>query len=91
MRGGTHRSFIPWYPLGAGELTAPGGALDRIANRLGATTSQLALAWLLLRSPIMLPIPGTSRVNHLEENLAATSVRLDDETWQQLEQASRKQ
>ncbi len=86
-----HIGFIPWYPLGAGELTAPGGALDRIANRLGATTSQLALAWLLLRSPIMLPIPGTSRVNHLEENLAATSVRLDDETWLQLEQASRKQ
>jgi pyridoxine 4-dehydrogenase len=86
-----HIGFIPWYPLGAGELTAPGGALDQIAKRLGATTSQLALAWLLLRSPIMLPIPGTSRVNHLEENVAATSVRLDDQTWHQLEQASRKQ
>jgi pyridoxine 4-dehydrogenase len=81
--------FIPWYPLAAGELAAPGGQLDRIATRLGATTSQLALAWLLRRSPVMLPIPGTSRVSHLEENIAAALVRLDDESWEALDRIGR--
>jgi pyridoxine 4-dehydrogenase len=79
--------FIPWYPLAAGALSAPGGPLERIGARLGATTSQLALAWLLWRSPVMLPIPGTSSVRHLEENLAAASVRLDEAALAELERA----
>lgn len=65
--------FIPWYPLAAGGLTARGGALDRAATQFKITTSQLALAWLLWRSPVILPIPGTSRVQHLEENVATAS------------------
>ena len=76
--------FIPWFPLGAGELSAPGGKLARTAGELKATTSQLALAWLLWRSPVMLPIPGTSRVNHLEENVATAAIRVDDATMRQL-------
>lgn len=68
--------FIPWYPLGAGELTAGDGPLAGIAARLGATPSQVALAWLLERSPVMMPIPGTSSVRHLEENCGAAEVRL---------------
>jgi len=80
--------FIPWYPLAAGELSAPGGALERAARQLKITTSQLSLAWLLKRSPVMLPIPGTSRVNHLEENIAAASVTLDDQTMKELERAA---
>jgi aryl-alcohol dehydrogenase-like predicted oxidoreductase len=81
--------FIPWYPLAAGELTAPGGVLDRLARRHGVTTSQLALAWLLERSPVMLPIPGTSRVAHLEENVASASVRLDAAELREIEDAVR--
>lgn len=69
--------FIPWYPLDAGSLAAPGGLVQRIAARQGVRTTQVALAWLLARSPVMLPIPGTSRVAHLEENVAAALVRLD--------------
>lgn len=76
--------FIPWYPLAAGALTATGGPIERIATRLGMTTGQLALGWLLQHSPVMLPIPGTSRVSHLEENVAAASVSLDEQTWQEL-------
>ena len=76
--------FIPWFPLGAGELSAPGGKLARTAGELKITTSQLALAWLLWRSPVMLPIPGTSRVNHLEENVATAAIRVDDATMRQL-------
>jgi pyridoxine 4-dehydrogenase len=68
--------FIPWFPVAAGDLARPGGALDGAAKRLGATTAQLALAWLLGRSPVMLPIPGTSSVAHLEENVAAAALRL---------------
>jgi aryl-alcohol dehydrogenase-like predicted oxidoreductase len=78
--------FIPWYPLAAGALTAPGGPVTRIAARLGLTTPQLAIAWLLLRSPVMLPIPGTSRVRHLEENIAAASAKIDGRTSQELSQ-----
>jgi pyridoxine 4-dehydrogenase len=63
--------FIPWYPLGAGDLAGAGRKLDRAAARLGVTKAQLALKWLLWRSPVMLPIPGTSRVNHLQENVAS--------------------
>ena len=76
--------FIPWFPLAAGELSAPGSRLARTAAELKITTSQLALAWLLWRSPVMLPIPGTSRVNHLEENVAAAAIRVDDATMRQL-------
>ena len=71
-------AFIPWFPLGAGNLRAE-EIVTRVARRLGATPIQVALAWLLDRSPMMLPIPGTSRVKHLEENVAAAALRLSDE------------
>jgi pyridoxine 4-dehydrogenase len=70
--------FIPWYPLGAGDLAGAGGQLDQAAARLGVTKAQLALKWLLWRSAVMLPIPGTSQVSHLEENVAAASIAIDD-------------
>ncbi|MGB6900323.1 MAG: aldo/keto reductase [Candidatus Acidiferrum sp.] len=76
--------FIPWFPLGAGQLSAPGGKLARTAADMKITTSQLALAWLLWRSPVMLPIPGTSRVNHLEENVAAAAIKVDDTTMREI-------
>lgn len=79
--------FIPWAPISAGELAQPGGPLDEAARRLGATTSQVALAWLLRRSPVMMPIPGTGSVKHLEENMAAAGVTLDEETYAELEAA----
>src|SRR5262249_58957626 len=63
--------FIPWFPVATGALARPGGPLDRLAGELGATGAQLALAWLLRRSPVMLPIPGTASVSPLEENVAA--------------------
>ena len=71
--------FIPWFPLATGDLARPGGPLDEIAARHDATPGQVALAWLLARSPVMLPIPGTSSVEHLEENVAAAELRLSDE------------
>jgi len=71
--------FIPWYPLAAGDLAKPGSRLDAIAKKHGAAPSQIALAWLLRRSPNMLPIPGTSKVRHLEENVAAVAIDLSDE------------
>jgi aryl-alcohol dehydrogenase-like predicted oxidoreductase len=80
--------FIPWFPLAAGEMARPGSALDRAANRFGATVSQLALAWLLHRSPVMLPIPGTSSVAHLEENQGAASVKLSDADWAEISDAT---
>ena len=70
--------FIPWYPLAAGELARKGGPLDTISKKLGATPSQVALAWVLRRSPVMLPIPGTSRLTHLEENVGAAALKLSD-------------
>jgi pyridoxine 4-dehydrogenase len=70
--------FIPWYPLAAGDLARPGSLLDRLAREHGATPSQIALAWILKRSPVMLPIPGTGKVAHLEQNVAAVDVVLDD-------------
>lgn len=79
--------FIPWAPISAGELAQPGGPLDEAAKRLGATTSQVALAWLLRRSPVMMPIPGTGSLKHLEENMAAAGVTLDEETYAELEAA----
>jgi pyridoxine 4-dehydrogenase len=69
--------FIPWFPLGAGKVSAAGSKLEAISARLGVTPSQLALAWLLRRSPVMLPIPGTSKVEHLEENVKAAGLTLD--------------
>jgi pyridoxine 4-dehydrogenase len=76
--------FIPWFPVAAGELARPGGLLDEIASAHSATHAQLALAWLLRRSPVMLPIPGTGSVAHLEENCAAAGVELTDEEYDAL-------
>lgn len=70
--------FIPWFPLAAGSLAKPGSILDELSHKYGATPSQLALAWVLKRSAVMLPIPGTSKVSHLEENVAAAAITLDD-------------
>ncbi|HWA50547.1 MAG TPA: aldo/keto reductase [Dongiaceae bacterium] len=81
--------FIPWYPLAAGDLARPGGPLDTIAHRHNATPSQIALAWTLKRSPVMLPIPGTSKVAHLEENVAAAGIQLTDAEFADLDQAGR--
>ena len=81
--------FIPWFPLAAGPLAAPDGPLQRIAADHHATPSQLALAWLLKRSPVMLPIPGTSKVAHLEENVAAAEIELSDEEFETLSKAGR--
>jgi aryl-alcohol dehydrogenase-like predicted oxidoreductase len=82
--------FIPYYPLGGdGELTRPGGALDRLAKAKGATQGQVALAWLLKRSPVMLPIPGTSKVAHLEENVGAAAITLTDEEFASLDRKPR--
>ncbi len=75
-------AFIPWFPLGAGRVA--GEALNRIAQAHHASPTQVALAWLLRRSPIVLPIPGTSSIAHLEENVAAVSVRLTDDDYQEL-------
>ena len=79
--------FIPWYPLATGELAKKGGKLDQLAEKHGASPSQLALAWLLKRSPVMLPIPGTKSVDHLEDNLKAASLELSDDEVRELEQA----
>jgi len=76
--------FIPWYPLAAGRLASPSSPLARIAQSRRATPSQIALAWLLQRSPAMLPIPGTSSIAHLEENLAAASIRLTSDEFRTL-------
>lgn len=81
--------FIPWFPLAAGALAKPGGALDAVAHAHGATQSQVALAWVLKRSPVMLPIPGTSQVKHLEENVAAAGVTLSDEEFAALDKAGK--
>ena len=80
-------AFIPWFPMATGELAKPGGPLDAIAREHGATPAQLALAWLLRRSPVMLPIPGTSSVAHLEENVAAAQVQLTDDEYAALTKA----
>ena len=76
--------FIPWFPLASGPLAAADGPLQRIAANHDASPSQLALAWLLKRSPVMLPIPGTSKVTHLEENVAAAEITLGDEEFETL-------
>jgi aryl-alcohol dehydrogenase-like predicted oxidoreductase len=79
--------FIPWFPLATGELAKPHGALTRIARQLGAQPVQVALAWLLKKSPVMLPIPGTSKVKHLEENTAAALLNVDDSIMEELANA----
>lgn len=78
--------FIPWFPVAAGKLTQAGGVLDQAAKANKATTSQLALAWLLHRSPVILPIPGTSSVKHLEENVEAAGLKLQPEEWEKIEE-----
>jgi aryl-alcohol dehydrogenase-like predicted oxidoreductase len=82
-------AFIPWYPVAAGKLAEPGGKLDELAKKHGATVSQLSLAWLLHRSPVMLPIPGTSSIAHLEENLKAADVELSEAEMEELEKAAK--
>jgi pyridoxine 4-dehydrogenase len=77
--------FIPWFPLAAGSLTRAGSALDTIAKRHRATAGQVALAWVLKRSPVMLPIPGTSKRAHLEENVAAAGIELSDAEFASLD------
>ncbi len=81
--------FIPWYPLAAGSLARPGSPLDDAARRHRAGAGQVALAWLLRRSPVMLPIPGTASIEHLEQNMAAASIRLSDDDYQAIERAAR--
>jgi len=85
-------AFLPWYPMAAGKLLKPdhpfSQSLDQLARRYNATPAQLSLAWLLYRSPAMLPIPGTSKVAHLEENIAAASLQIAPDEWAQIEAAS---
>ena len=83
-------AFIPWFPVAAGKLAQPGGKLDAIAKRHDATVAQLSIAWLLHRSPVILPIPGTSSVGHLEENLKAAKISLSDSELREIESAARK-
>jgi aryl-alcohol dehydrogenase-like predicted oxidoreductase len=81
--------FIPWFPLAAGSLAKSGSILDSIAKVHNAAPSQIAVAWVLKRSSIMLPIPGTSKVPHLEENVAAVDIQLSDEEFAALDRAGR--
>ncbi len=76
--------FIPWFPVASGDLARPGGRLDALAHEKGVSVAQFSLAWLLKRSSVMIPIPGTSKVAHLEENVASRDVELDDETFRTL-------
>jgi len=80
--------FIPWFPLATGDLARSGSTLDEMASSRGAAPGQVALSWLLRRSPIMLPIPGTSSVSHLEENIAAAFIELTDEEFEELSKIS---
>jgi len=79
--------FMPWFPLASGELSKPDGVIGEVAAAHGATPSQVSLAWLLKRSPVMLPIPGTTTVAHLEENVAAAHVTLTDDEFARLDGA----
>ena len=83
--------FIPWFPLAAGDLAKPGSLLDKVAQAHNATPSQIALAWVLKRSPVMLPIPGTGKVKHLEDNVAAAGIQLTDEEFAALDKAGKAQ
>src|SRR5580698_9035319 len=78
-------AFIPWFPVAAGKLAKPGGPLDTVARNHQATVAQLSLAWLLHHSPVLLPIPGTSSVKHLEENMASAKLHLSSEEWKAIE------
>jgi pyridoxine 4-dehydrogenase len=80
--------FIPWFPLAMGDLARPGGPLDELARAHDATPSQLAIAWLLARSPVVLPIPGTASLQHLEENVAAADLELDSQELDRLAAAA---
>ena len=82
-------AFIPWFPVAAGKLAQSGGVLDAAAKKHGATVGQLSLAWLLQHSPVILPIPGTSSVEHLEENVKAQDVTLSDAEWAEIEAAAK--
>ena len=82
-------AFIPWYPVAAGKLARPGGKLDTISKRHGATVAQLSIAWLLYRSPVILPIPGTSSVAHLEENVKSAEFVLSDDELKEIEDVAR--
>ena len=77
-------AFIPWFPLAAGDVSASGNELEQSAEKLNISTSQLALAWLLARSPVILPIPGTSQIAHLEENVATAAIKIDPATFRAL-------
>jgi pyridoxine 4-dehydrogenase len=81
-------AFIPWYPVAAGKLARPGGKLDQAAKQHSVTVSQLSIAWLLQRSPVILPIPGTSSIEHLEENVKSADVSLTPEEWKEIESAT---
>jgi aryl-alcohol dehydrogenase-like predicted oxidoreductase len=83
-------AFIPWFPVAAGKLAKSGGPLDQIAKQHNATVAQLSLAWLLDHSPVLIPIPGTSSVKHLEENMGAAKLQLSPEEWQAIESAAKK-
>jgi pyridoxine 4-dehydrogenase len=82
-------AFIPWFPVASGKLAQPGGKLDELAKKHNATTSQLSLAWLLHHSPVILPIPGTTTIAHLEENIKSADVELSDAEWKDLEDAAK--
>jgi aryl-alcohol dehydrogenase-like predicted oxidoreductase len=82
--------FIPWFPLASGDLAKPGSVLDELAKAHNAAPSQIALAWILKRSKVMLPIPGTSKVKHLEENIAAVEIELSDEAFAALDKEGKK-
>jgi len=82
-------AFIPWFPVASGKLAKPGGKLDTAAKTHNATVSQLSLAWLLQRSPVILPIPGTTSVEHLEENIAAADVKLSTDEWKAIEHSAK--
>jgi pyridoxine 4-dehydrogenase len=83
--------FIPWFPLASGDLAKPAGLLDSVAKAHKAAPGQIALAWVLKRSPVILPIPGTSKVSHLEENVAATDIHLSEDDFAALDREARKQ
>jgi aryl-alcohol dehydrogenase-like predicted oxidoreductase len=80
--------FIPWFPLATGDLARPGGPLDELARAHDATPGQLAIAWLLARSPVVLPIPGTASVEHLEQNVAAAQLELEPQELERLAEAA---
>ena len=83
-------AFIPWFPVAAGKLAQPGGFLEQIAKKHDATIAQVSVAWLLHHSPVMLPIPGTSSVKHLEENVGSLKVQLTPDEWTAIESAAEK-